>query len=100
MGVGDAEARAFIAAQEPLLDNGLPQPGAEPTVVWPENWPALGLFLRLQTQWNYWPDGRRQGLRYEAMESAINLQGLSNRAEVFDHLVEMQHEALEALHEL
>lgn len=32
--------------------------------VWPENWPAISLFLRCQTQWLRCPDGRLSGLHY------------------------------------
>lgn len=57
----------------------------------------VGLFLRLQTQWEKGPDGSRQGLRYPAAESAINLLRLPDTARLFDELVEMEHAALEAL---
>ena len=101
MGMAEADARRWLEAQEP--ENAAPgaeQAGGEPLEVWPENWPAVGLFLRLQTQWARDWNGRRTGLRYEAVEAAVNLMGLTDKATVFDHIVEMQHAALEAFDEL
>lgn len=41
-------------------------------LVLPANWPALRLFLALDTQWNYAGlAGVRVGLRYEAVEPVI-----------------------------
>lgn len=98
MGLCEEEARAWIQAQAPEgTDGPAADPAAGPLQVWPENWPVLGLFLRLQTQWVKGPDGRREGLRYEAAESAINLLRLPDTARLFDELVEMEHAALEAL---
>lgn len=99
MGYSEEQARQWIAAQEPEPDPDATQAGGEPTPVWPQNWPALGLFLRLQTQWVRGMDGQPTGLRYEAVEAAINLLGLPDKAQVFDHLVEMEHAALEALND-
>lgn len=99
MGYSEQAAREWIASQEPEPDPDLPLAGGQPTLVWPQNWPALGLFLRLQTQWVRGFNGEHTGLRYEAAEAAMNMMSLPDRAKVFDHLVEMEHAALEALND-
>lgn len=101
MGVAPDQAEAWLAAQVPEgeeHDVDL----TEPTEVWPENWPALQLFLKLQTQWHCDAEGHRVGLRYEAMQSAMWMQGVKReeRPRLFDNLVEMQHAALEVIHGL
>lgn len=99
MGMSQEQARQWIDSQEPEAEPG--QAAGGPCHVWPENWPALGLFLRLQTQWVRNPvSGERQALRYEAAEAAMNMMGVEQRAELFTHLVEMEHAALEAFDEL
>lgn len=104
MGLDAEAARAWIDAQDLQ-----PEPGAEPApdltqpfVVWPENWPVLGLFLRLQTQWVYRPDGRREGLSYPAVQSAMWGMGVKkrDRTRLWDQLVQMEHAAVEACNEL
>lgn len=43
--------------------------------VWPENWAALSLFVRLQTQWSWavgMGGGQRMGLKYEAVYPLID----------------------------
>lgn len=95
MGMSPEDAQALLDAQAP--EEGDEIELGKPTPVWPENWPALCLFLRLQTQWTRDAMGRREGLRYEAAEAAMNLMGTTDRPTLFDHLVEMEHAALEAL---
>ena len=101
MGVSAEAAQAWMVAQEiegePDAPPGLTA-GTEPLAVWPENWPVLGLFLRLQTQWVKGPDGGLQGLRYEAAAAAMSMLDMPDRASTFDHLVQMEHAALEAIH--
>jgi hypothetical protein len=102
MGVRGDAARQWLAAQQPEPEGGAePLPDlTQPTEVWPENWPALTLLLRLRTQWHRDIEGRRLGLRFEAVEAAMRLMGTKRkrRPELFEHLVEMQDAALEVLH--
>lgn len=101
MGVAADQADAWLAAQLPeAAEDDVDT--SQPTEVWPENWPALMLFLRLQTQWHCDSEGRRQGLRYEAMHAAMQMQAVKpdEQPRLFDNLVEMQHAALEVIHEL
>jgi hypothetical protein len=91
LGVPADEAAAWLAEQDGLDDDL-----AQPLVVWPENWPVLRLWLRLETQWRLAPNGRVLGLRYEAVEAVMRLAGLKKRRRLFDQLQEMEQEALNA----
>lgn len=42
--------------------------------VWPENWPALDLFMQLNTQWHVGMNGAT-GLRYEALYPLLDRHG-------------------------
>jgi hypothetical protein len=96
MGVAPDAAAAWLQAQAPELEDAGPDL-ATPAEVWPVNWPVLGLFLRLQTQWTKDAWGNREGLRYEAAEAAMRLMRMPDKAAMFDQLVEMEHAALEVL---
>jgi hypothetical protein len=45
--------------------------------VWPENWPALELFMRCQTQWRTGPKGLL-GLDYGAVLAMANLWSMEH----------------------
>ncbi len=65
-------------------------------IVWPENWPALALFLACRTQWHYAPMGQRIGLDYCQVEAAMNMQGKTwtERPTLFDELQLIEYGAL------
>ncbi len=68
--------------------------------VWPENWPALELFLALQTQWRHaGMAGLPTGLDYAAIEPALRLMGMAPSPQLFADLRVMEDAALVALHE-
>jgi hypothetical protein len=50
--------------------------------VWPENWPAVDLFIRCQTQWHWRPDGRRGGLIYSELIAMGKLFSVANLEQV------------------
>lgn len=52
-------------------------PEVEPLPVWPEHWPALRLFMALQTQWRLGPTGRPCGLIYEVLPMVEARLGIS-----------------------
>lgn len=56
-----------------------------PVEVWPENWPVVGLFSRLLTQWRYSFSGR-EGLDYAAVYPLLDRMGLSPRD--WDHMLD------------
>lgn len=51
--------------------------------VLPENWDAVNLFLALQTQWYYKPDGMHSGLNYTSVRIVSNLRGLKLTPDLF-----------------
>lgn len=97
MGVSEAEARAFIASQ---VTEGEQAADAEagPLEVWPENWEAVGVFMRLQTQWMRDELRRPLGMRHEAMQAAMAMMKLDDTARLYDELVQMEQAALEAFY--
>lgn len=104
-GLDPAAAQAWLdgLGEAPAVQDGAAgdeQPG-DPLQVWPENWPALRAWLKLQTQWHLSPSGRLQGLRLDAAELTVARllrgQPQAELDRVMDHLVEMEHAAVEAL---
>jgi hypothetical protein len=70
---------------------------AEEFDVLPENWPTVMMWLRVQTQWRVAGLGGAIGLDYTAVEAAMRMLRVPNRAEVFDGLQVMELAALEAM---
>ena len=97
MGVSEAEARAFIASQQPEGE-AADDAAAGPFEVWPENWPTVSLFLRLQTQWMRDEQRRPLGMRHEAMQAAMAMMKLDDTPRLYDELVQMEQAALEAFY--
>lgn len=99
LGIDASTVQAWLDSQE-CLDEGEGEPVepdfATPLAVWPENWPVLQLFLRLQTQWRFTPNGALQGLRYDAAAQVMRLLKLRKQRRLFEHLQEMEQAALEA----
>lgn len=118
MGWSLQQARTWLAQQDAAEEGdgaGLdPDPDADggvcagdpdaPLAIWPANADVLGVWMRLQSQWQCGPRGDMdlQGLRYEAaqlvIERTLRRLGEPGRDEVFAHLIEMEHAALEAAH--
>jgi hypothetical protein len=63
--------------------------------VWPENWPALQLFLEVGTQWRFSMNGR-EGLDYSILFRRLDDKGLS-RDEWEQFFADIQHLELAAL---
>ena len=62
--------------------------------VWPENWPALELFMRCQTQWHWRPDGRRGGLIYSELIGMGRLLSVKNLEQVMEDVQVIEIEVL------
>jgi hypothetical protein len=72
--------------------------------VWPENWPAVVLFLTCATQWNCIAGMGpviRQGLRYEAVLAtlSVTVADSTQHADIFAGLRRMESAALAVFHE-
>lgn len=57
--------------------------------VWPENWEAVGMFIRLQTQWRTGPRGLI-GLDYRAAEWLFSLYAVTSPRELLEDLQIME----------
>lgn len=77
--------------QEALLER------EEAFEVWPENWPAVELFLAVQTQWKVGALGGLFGLDYAGVEVVFRMRKVANRAEMFAKLQVMEAAALAAM---
>lgn len=118
MGWSLHQAREWLAQQDATDDGAGTAPDLDPDcdgalcaanpdaplAIWPANAHVLGVWMRLQSQWRTGPRGDMdlQGLRYDAAQLVIErtLRRLDDtqRDEVFTHLIEMEHAALEAAH--
>jgi hypothetical protein len=104
LGVAADVAAAWLAQQEPEPDAddaaaaalGQADDPHAPLAMWPENWPALTLFLQLQTQWRFTAAGVLQGLRYGEVQVVMQLLKLKKKRRLFEQLQEMEQAALEA----
>lgn len=67
--------------------------------VWPENWPALQMFQRIGTRWNFGAMGGVSGIHWEAVYPLMDRLGLN--ANEWDALLGdleiMEHAALEVM---
>lgn len=75
-------------------------PAAVPLEVWPENAPALEVFLAMQTQWERnGMTGRYTGLRYASLPVVMRFSRIAkaDRARVFDDIRIMEIAVLEQM---
>lgn len=78
----------------------LPSHYKEPNVeVWPENWPALDLYMRYQTQWIQGAAGPA-GLNYAILLSDLEKQGLDEEQveDVMEGIRIIENSVLEHFH--
>lgn len=61
--------------------------------VWEENWEALTIFLKLQTQWNMGMAGPT-GLNYQALETIIRLYKVDDPVTVFEKVQVIERAAI------
>jgi len=64
--------------------------------VWPDNWPAVEMFLRCQTQWRTTMSGVF-GFDYSAVEWLFRLYEVKDQAAVFEDLQVMEAAAVKIL---
>ena len=72
-------------------------PEDEDFAVYPENWKAVQLFLKLGTQWRVGPMGGFFGLDYSAVDSVMNLCRVRKKRKVFEQIRIMEVAALSIL---
>jgi hypothetical protein len=61
--------------------------------VWPENWPAVELFMRCQTQWRT-DNGYRTGLIYSELIAIGSLYSVENLGRVVEDVQVIEAEIL------
>lgn len=59
-----------------------------------ENWEAVAMFMRLQTQWIIGGMGAYIGLNYQSVEFLFRIEGVKNERELLDDLQVMERAAL------
>lgn len=66
--------------------------------VWPENWPALQVFCRLQTQWRVGANGAT-GLDYAVLFDLLDRSGYAGPDwfQMLDDVSEMERAALKSM---
>ena len=71
----------------------LPKPVDEDFGVWPENWPAIEMFLRVQTQWRTTMSGVI-GLDYAAVQWLFKLYDVEEPRALLEDLQVMEVAAM------
>ena len=62
--------------------------------VWPENWPAVKLFISLSTQWRLAANGLPYGLDYPGVWAFLRLSGQRMAPETFAAIQTMEQAAI------
>ena len=87
-----ADLKVFNAPQE-VIDEMLEAQKHEDFEVWPENWSAIEMFLRMQTQWRT-SYGGLLGFDYNAAQWLFTLYSVENQREMLEALQLMEHTVL------
>jgi hypothetical protein len=74
--------------------------GFQDCLVFPDNWPVVGVFRDISTQWRVGPGGIL-GLDYNVLPMIFRLRGIgkSDRTDIFDGLQVMEYAAIESIRE-
>jgi len=74
----------------------LPAAPDEDFGVWPENWPTIEMFLRVQTQWRT-SMGGVIGLDYAAVAWVLKLYGIEDQRSLLEDLQVMEAAAMRVM---
>lgn len=66
--------------------------------IWPENLPAVQVFIALGTQWRVGMSGAT-GLDYSVLPAVFDIHGITDRKKAFSDLQIMENEALKTMRE-
>lgn len=101
-GVDTSEAHkdleAFGAPKE-LIEKLAEESKPKDFEIWPENWKAVEVFMRLHTQWKYGAMGGVIGLDYSSLPFIFEMLEVDNKKETFQSIQIMENAALEVLNE-
>lgn len=92
-----ADLRALNAPEDVIAELEQAQAGQD-FEVWEENWDAVNMFLRLQTQWRV-SFGGLLGLDYVAAKWLFDVYSVNDHKEMLDALMIMERAALSAISE-
>lgn len=90
--IDETDADAAMFGMEPL---GLPKDDNDFAVL-PEAWPAVEMFLRVQTQWRV-SSGGLVGLDYGAVKWCFELWDVTNGRELLDDLRVIEGKVIEIM---
>jgi hypothetical protein len=91
------DSDAVVLGIEPPPDYG--NRATDDFEVWPENWDAVQMFLRCQTQWRTAGMGGVLGLDYVAVSWLLRLYRVRDQRAVLEDLQTMEAAVLEAMAE-
>lgn len=71
----------------------------DPLEIWPENLPALGVFIAMRTQWRSGPSGP-VGLDYNVLPIVMDWEGVDQalRSDIFAAIRSMERAALDEIY--
>ena len=87
---------AVMGADQSIIDAVLESSPTPDFEVLEENWPAVSMFMRLQTQWVPTMGGMI-GLNYQSVEFLFRIEGIENQREMLADLQAMEIAALQVL---
>lgn len=67
--------------------------------IWKENWPALEMFLRMNTQWNISGMGAVLGLNYVALEVMFRVFKVKDRKKLLEEIQLIERGAMDVIRE-
>ncbi|MFA7333652.1 MAG: DUF1799 domain-containing protein [Kiritimatiellia bacterium] len=89
----------MLGAPASVIEAAAPLPEEDCFPVWEENWPAIQLFLAVNTQWLFAGMGTVIGLNYQSVEFVLKLYKYKKRDEIFSDLQLIERGALGVFHE-
>ena len=100
MSAAPAHNQEKLEAAAEGMGIAMPQEWTDPTQhepehfeIWPENWPAVELFMRCQTQWRT-DNGHRTGLIYSELIAIGSLYSVENLGQVVEDVQVIEAEIL------
>ncbi len=88
---------AVMGADQSIIDAVLESSPTPDFEVLEENWPAVSMFMRLQTQWIVGGMGAFIGLNYQSVEFLFRIEGIEDQRELLADLQIMELAALQGL---
>lgn len=87
-----------MGAPKEVLDELRSHAAKDEFEVFEENWEAILMFMRLQTQFRI-ESGAFMGLNFQSIEFLFKLYEIEKPRELFEKLLVMEHEALTVLNQ-